>query len=127
MSTYTRIRLTDVDDAAPRLGAGEAQESRFASHDLGGATGVTYHRFKPGQRQPFAHRHEAAEETYVVVAGSGRLKLDDEVLELEPLVAIRVDPPVWRAFEAGPDGLEVVAFGPHHESDGEIAPGWWAD
>ena len=127
MSTYTRIRLTDVEDSAPGLGAGDVQESRFASGDLGGATGVAYHRFKPGQRQTFAHRHDAAEETYVVVAGSGRVKLDDDVLDLEPLVAIRVDPPVWRAFEAGPDGLEVVAFGPHHEGDGEIAPGWWAD
>jgi mannose-6-phosphate isomerase-like protein (cupin superfamily) len=126
MSSYTRIQLTDVADAAPGLGAGEVQESRFAHGDLGGTTGVAYHRFKPGQRQLFAHRHEAAEETYVVVAGSGRVKLDDDVVELEPLVAIRVDPPVWRAFEAGPAGLQVLAFGPHHAGDGEIAPGWWA-
>jgi len=43
------------------------------------------------------------------------------------LDAVRVSPAVTRAFEAGPDGLEVLAFGPHHEGDGELIPGWWSD
>jgi mannose-6-phosphate isomerase-like protein (cupin superfamily) len=75
---------------------------------------------KPGCRQGFAHRHEAAEEVYVVVGGSGRIKLDDEIEEIRTLDAIRVAPKVARAFEAGPEGLELLAFGPRHEGDGEI-------
>jgi hypothetical protein len=62
-----------------------------------------------------------------VLSGSGRLKLDDDILELARLDAVRVSPAVTRAFEAGPDGLEVLAFGPHHEGDGELIPGWWSD
>jgi mannose-6-phosphate isomerase-like protein (cupin superfamily) len=129
-SAYTHSKLTDVDDSAPQMGVGERQESRFATADLGSAhTGVTHHRFRAGMRQAFGHRHhhEDAEEVYVVLSGSGRLKLDDDILELARLDAIRVSPAVTRAFEAGPDGLEVLAFGPHHEGDGELIPGWWSD
>jgi quercetin dioxygenase-like cupin family protein len=130
MSAYTHRKLTDIEDSAPGLGAGELQESRFATADLGTArTGVTHHRFRAGKRQAFGHRHEHpdAEEVYVVIAGSGRMKLDDDVIELGRLDAVRVPPAVTRAFEAGPDGLEVIAFGPHHEGDGEVLPGWWSD
>lgn len=82
---------------------------------------------KPGKRQGFAHRHEDAEEVYVVVGGSGRMKLDDDIIELEPLDAIRVAPQVTRQFEGGPDGLDVLAVGTRHEGDGEVLSGWWAD
>jgi mannose-6-phosphate isomerase-like protein (cupin superfamily) len=75
---------------------------------------------KPGQREAFAHRHRTAEEIYVVLAGTGRVKLDEELVELAPLDAVRVSPGVARSFEAGPDGLHVLIFGPHVESDGEI-------
>jgi mannose-6-phosphate isomerase-like protein (cupin superfamily) len=84
-------------------------------------------RVKPGKRQGFGHRHENAEEVYVVVSGSGRVKLDDEVVELKRLDAIRVSPEVMRQFEADDDGLEILAFGARHEGDGEIVPGWWDD
>ena len=63
----------------------------------------------------------------MVIAGSGRVKLDDDIVELEPLDAIRVAPEVIRQFEGGPDGLQILAFGPRHERDGEILPGWWSD
>jgi mannose-6-phosphate isomerase-like protein (cupin superfamily) len=129
MGDYTRTKLGEVEDSAPGMGVGELQESRFATADLGSAlTGVTHHRFRAGARQAFGHRHhhEDAEEVYVVVSGSGRMKLDDDILELGRLDAIRVSPAVTRAFEAGPDGLEVLAFGPHHEGDGELIPGWWS-
>ena len=80
-------------------------EARFAQDDLDAErTGVSHHRLKPGKRQPFGHKHEQAEEIYVVLGGSGRIKLDDEVIEVEPLDAIRVAPDVTRAFEAGPGG-----------------------
>jgi mannose-6-phosphate isomerase-like protein (cupin superfamily) len=126
---FTFKRLTDVEDSAPKFGFGEFQEARFANDALDAEqTGVTHYRVKPGKRQPFAHRHEHAEEVYVVLAGSGRVKLDDEILEIEPLDAIRVTPGVTRAFEAGRDGLEVLAFGPRRDDDrGEIFRDWWTD
>lgn len=130
MSAYTHRKLADVEDSAPGMGVGELQESRFATADLGTVhTGVTHHRFRAGARQAFGHRHhhEGAEEVYVVLSGSGRMKLDDDIIELRRLDAIRVPPAVTRAFEAGPDGLEVIAVGPHHEGDGELLPGWWSD
>jgi mannose-6-phosphate isomerase-like protein (cupin superfamily) len=125
---YTHVKLTDVQDSAPKFGYGELQEARFATGDLQAEqTGVSYYHIRPGKRQGFAHRHEKAEEVYVVVSGSGRVKLDDEILELEPLDAIRVSPGVIRAFEGGPDGLELLAAGPRHEGDGELLHGWWSD
>ncbi|MBK5220775.1 MAG: cupin domain-containing protein [Thermoleophilia bacterium] len=129
MSTpYTVKRLTDVKDSAQEFGVGEDMEVRFAKDDLDAErTGVSHHRLKPTKRQPFGHQHEEAEEVYVVLGGSGRLKLDDEVIEVEPLDAIRVAPGVIRAFEAGPGGLEVLAIGSRHDGDGKIIPGWWSD
>jgi mannose-6-phosphate isomerase-like protein (cupin superfamily) len=125
---YTLKKLTDVEDSAPRFGFSEVQEARFANNDLEAEhTGVSHHRVKPGRRQAFAHKHENAEEVYVVLAGSGRLKLDDEIVEIEALDAIRVEPAVIRCFEAGPDGLEVLAVGARHDGDGETIPGWWTD
>jgi len=125
---YTHKNLLQVEDAAPKIGLSEWQESRFATSDLDAAeTGVTHHRFKPGQRQGFAHSHERAEELYVVLAGSGRVKLDEDVLELAPLDALRLAPDVLRSWEAGPDGLEVLAFGSRHEGDAQFVPGWWTD
>lgn len=126
---YTLKRLHDVADSAAELGFGETQESRFANRDLETEqTGLSYHRVKPGKRQAFAHRHQHAEEVYVVIAGSGRAKLDDDVVEVGVLDAIRVAPGVIRAFEGGADGLELLAFGPQRSDDrGEILPGWWTD
>jgi mannose-6-phosphate isomerase-like protein (cupin superfamily) len=122
------MKLTEVEDSAPRFGMGEAQQARFAKNDLEAArTGVTLLRLFPGRRSPFGHRHERAEEVYVVLAGSGRIKLDDEILELEPMDAIRVAPEVMRAFEAGPEGFEMLAFGTRHDGDGEVIQGWWSD
>ncbi|CAN5546260.1 hypothetical protein BH20ACT19_BH20ACT19_04090 [soil metagenome] len=125
---YTHKKLSDVEDAAPGFGLGDVQEARFANKALETeSTGFTYQRINPDTRPPFAHRHEGAEEVYVVLSGAGRMKLDDDVLEIEKHDAIRVAPAVTRAFEAGPDGLELLAFGPRHEGDGEIIQGWWTD
>jgi mannose-6-phosphate isomerase-like protein (cupin superfamily) len=125
---YTLRKLTDVDDSASKFGYGELQEARFATKDLEAEeTGLSHHRVKPGKRQGFAHKHEDAEEVYVVLAGSGRVKLDDEIIDIEALDAIRVAPGVTRQFEAGPDGIELIACGARHEGDGELLPGWWSD
>jgi mannose-6-phosphate isomerase-like protein (cupin superfamily) len=125
---YTLKKLTDVEDSAPKFGYEELQEARFATRDLEAEhTGVSHHRVKPGKRQGFAHKHDEAEEVYVVLKGSGRIKLDDEIVDLGALDAIRVAPGVIRAFEGGPDGIELIAFGPRREGDGELLHGWWTD
>jgi mannose-6-phosphate isomerase-like protein (cupin superfamily) len=125
---YTRINLNQVADAAPKFGLGETQEARFATTDLEAeTTGVAYHVIRPGQRSGVAHRHEKAEEVYVVLGGSGRAKLDDAIIDIGALDAIRVAPRVTRSFEAGTDGLTILAFGPHHTGDGEIIQNWWVD
>ena len=125
---YTLKKLTDVKDSALEFGLGDIQEARFAGRDLGAEdTGVALEHLKPNQRSPFGHVHEKAEEIYVVLSGSGRAKLDDEIIDLGPMDALRVSPTVTRAFEAGPDGLELLAFGPHHKGDAETIMGWWSD
>jgi mannose-6-phosphate isomerase-like protein (cupin superfamily) len=125
---YTLKKLTDVEDSAPNFGLSEVQEARFAYDDLEAEhTGLSYHRLKAGKRQGFAHKHENAEEVYVVLAGSGRAKLDDEIIEIEALDALRVAPGVIRGFEAGSGGLEMLAFGPRHAGDGELIQDWWTD
>jgi mannose-6-phosphate isomerase-like protein (cupin superfamily) len=126
--SYTIKNLRDVSDSAPKFGFESVQEARFAWSDLNAErTGLAFHRVKPGCRQGFAHRHDEAEEIYVIISGKGRLKLDDEVVDVAPLDAIRVAPTVTRAFEAGDDGLELLAFGARHEGDGEIVtdPSFW--
>ena len=125
---YTHKKLTDVKDSAPQFGLGDFQEARFASQDLETErTGFTLQRIKPGVRPPMGHRHDEAEEVYVVIAGSGRAKLDDDILELGTLDALRVAPKITRAFEAGPDGMDLLAFGARHEGDGEVIMDWWKD
>ena len=129
MAAYTHKNLMQVHDAAPDLGLAEWQASRFAGADLGAErNGFAHHRIKPDTRQGFAHRHEQAEEVYVVLGGSGRVKLDDDIVDLQPLDAVRVAPHVFRTWEAGPDGLELLAFGARHEDDEtDFIPGWWTD
>ena len=125
---FTHKNLRDVEDSAPKFGYEEVQEARFANKDLETEdTGVSHLRVKPGKRQGFAHKHDEAEEVYVVVAGSGRVKLDDEIVEITELDAIRVSPGVIRQFEAGDDGIELIAVGALHEGDGDLVPDWWTD
>ena len=123
---HERVNLSDVEDAAPAGGFDDRWEARVARSDLGAEqTGLTYFRLHPGKRSPFSHRHTDAEEIYVVLGGSGSVKLDDELIEVRELDAVRVAPRVARAFEAGPGGLELLAFGPHHGDDGEPVDDPW--
>jgi quercetin dioxygenase-like cupin family protein len=124
---HTHINLDDVDDAAVENGLGHRWEARVAREPLGAQqTGVTHFRLKPGKRSPFVHRHREAEEVYVILGGSGQVRLDGELTDVRVLDAIRIAPEVARAFEAGPDGLEFIAFGPHH-SDGEPVEDPWVE
>jgi mannose-6-phosphate isomerase-like protein (cupin superfamily) len=125
---HTQINLADVEDAAQANGFGDRWEARVAREALGAEqTGLTHFRLRPGKRSPFMHRHRQAEEVYLVLAGTGRIKLDDEIFDLQTLDAIRVAPQVARAFEAGPEGLEFIAFGPHYEADGEPVQSSWVE
>jgi quercetin dioxygenase-like cupin family protein len=118
---YTIKNLREVEDMADAQGIGEVQEARFAHGDLDAEqTGVSLQRVKPGKRHAFAHRHKTAEEIFVVLSGTGRVKLDDKVEEIGPLDAIRISPPVTRAFEADDDGLDLLIFGPRAKGDAEI-------
>jgi mannose-6-phosphate isomerase-like protein (cupin superfamily) len=125
-SPYMRVNLGDVDDAAPANGFGDRWEARVAGAALEAErTGLTHFRLRPGKRSPFSHRHYDADEINVVLSGSGRIKLDDRLQDVRPLDAIRVAPRVARAFEAGPGGLELLAFGPRFNGDGEPVDDPW--
>jgi uncharacterized cupin superfamily protein len=118
---YTIKNLRDVEDMAASQGFGEVQEARFAHGDLGAEkTGFSLQRVKPGKRHAFAHRHKEMEEIYVILSGSGRIKLDDQIEEVGPLDAIRIGPSVVRACEAGDEGLEILMFGPRAKGDAEM-------
>ena len=126
--SYTKKNLREVEDAAVKHGFSETQIARFAGGDLGcERIGLALEGVKPNRRQAFGHRHEEDEEVYVVIDGSGRMRLGEDLIEVGPLDAIRVAPGVWRSFEAGPDGLQMIAFGTHTDGDGEIDPGFWTD
>lgn len=121
-----QINLAEVKDAAPAGGFADRWQARVARTALGAQqTGVTHFRLLGGKRSPFAHRHSNAEEIYVILSGTGNLKLDDEIIAVRALDAVRVDAEVARAFEAGSDGLEFLAFGPHHPGDGEPVDDDW--
>ncbi len=126
--SYTIRNLRDIKDVAPQFGFDSIQEAHFGRNELEAEdTGLAFHVIKPG-RHGGAHRHEAAEEICVVLAGSGQVSLDGEVSEIGALDAIRIAPKVARAFAAGPEGLEFIVFGPHHEKDGELLDeDPWAD
>jgi mannose-6-phosphate isomerase-like protein (cupin superfamily) len=118
MSKFSKANLREIDDAAgehaPDL------EARFGRKHLDSKhLGVSYFRYAPGFRTGSAHSHREQEEAYVVVAGSGRLKLDDEIVELRQWDVIRVAPEVTRAFEGGPDGLELIAVGNDRPEGGD--------
>lgn len=124
-ASYSKVNLGEVEDAAPANGFGERWEARVARTALGAEqTGATLFRLRPGKRSPFVHRHREAEEIYVVLRGGGRVKLGEEIRPVAPLDAIRIAPELPRAFEAGPDGLEFVAFGTHHADGEPVADDW---
>lgn len=130
---YSKVNLKDdVQDSAPGFGFAPDMEARFASSDLElEHSGVGYERLSPNFRVPFGHTHKGQEELYVIVSGSGRVKIDDEIVDFRQWDTIRVPPGAMRCFEAGSDGAEVLAFGaPRMEdprADTEMRPGWWSD
>jgi mannose-6-phosphate isomerase-like protein (cupin superfamily) len=126
MAGYTIKNLRELEDVAVKNGMGEQMEARMPREPLDAEdTGLALIKILPGERQPFAHKHKAAEEIYVVLSGAGTMKLDDEIVEVGPMDAIRMAPGVGRGLEAGPEGLEIIAFGPRHEDDVEMLKEFW--
>jgi mannose-6-phosphate isomerase-like protein (cupin superfamily) len=127
---YTLKNLKrDVEDSAVQYGLSPTLEARFARDPLElENAGVSYLRVAPGERVPWGHTHKQQEEVYVVVGGSGRIKLDDEIVDLEPWDAVRIAKETMRAVEAGPDGIELILFGAPNAGpgDAELAQGWWS-
>jgi mannose-6-phosphate isomerase-like protein (cupin superfamily) len=131
MSSYTLVNLkSDVEDQAPKFGFSPNLESRFARKTLElENSGLSYYKVAPGFRLPFGHRHVDQEEIYLVLSGSARMKLEDEIVELGQWDALRVAADVTRGFEAGPDGAELLAFGApsNDNADAEMVQDWWTD
>ena len=128
MSDYTIVNLLELDDTVQ--GRLPGLEGRFSRKHLGSRDlGVSHWKYGPDLRNPVAHHHREQEEAYVVIAGSGRVRLDDEIRDIRQWDVIRVAPEVVRAFEAGPDGLELIAVGgPRPEGgDGEPTDAPWPD
>src|SRR6186997_553754 len=99
----------DLEDIGSRFDGAPDLEFRLATDALElEQSGLSLQRVPPGYRFPYGHTHEKQEEVYVVVGGSGRMKLDDEIVELKQWDAVRVSAGTWRGYEAGPDGLELI-------------------
>jgi mannose-6-phosphate isomerase-like protein (cupin superfamily) len=129
MADYTKLNLKEVENQSPKFGLTE-MEFRSARVPLELENfGVSYLRVDPNYRVPFGHKHNVQEEVYVIVSGSARLKLDDEVIELKPMDAVRIHKDTMRNFEGGPEGVEVLAIGAPSTGpgDGPMTQDWWTD
>jgi mannose-6-phosphate isomerase-like protein (cupin superfamily) len=129
MSDYTIKNLMEIEDSTGESAPGV--QARFARKHIDSTDlGVTYIRYDPGVRSPIGHSHREQEEVYVVVSGSGRVKLDDEIVEVRAWDVVRVAPPTVRGFEGGPEGIELIAIGSTRPEGGDGVPapeGWWAE
>jgi mannose-6-phosphate isomerase-like protein (cupin superfamily) len=127
MANYTVKNIKELDNAAEQFGL-EGMEARFARKALElEQFGFSYQKMRPDYRQPFGHRHGSQEEVYLVLDGGGRVKVEDEILELVRWDALRVPPGTTRQFESGNDGLELLVIGGTPAGDAETIPNWWVD
>ena len=123
----------DVADVGSNFDGAPDLEFRLATQALAlEKSGLGYQRVPPNYRFPYGHTHKTQEEVYVVVGGSGRMKLDDEIVELKEWDAVRVSPGTWRGYEAGPGGLEILVIGApnlgeNRRTDVEGRRDWWTD
>jgi mannose-6-phosphate isomerase-like protein (cupin superfamily) len=129
LAGYTKLNLKEVENQSPKFGITE-MEFRSARVPLElENSGLSYLRVEPNYRVPFGHRHNVQEEVYVLLSGSARLKLDDEVIDMKPLDAVRIHKDTMRNFEGGPEGAEVLAIGAPNTGpgDGPMTQDWWTE
>jgi uncharacterized cupin superfamily protein len=123
----------DLEDIGSLFDGAPDLEFRAATKPLElKKSGVSYQRVPPGYRFPYGHTHKVQEEVYVVLSGSGRMKVDDEIVELRAWDAVRVAAGAWRGYEAGPEGLEILVIGAPNlgdtpREDVEGKRNWWAE
>jgi mannose-6-phosphate isomerase-like protein (cupin superfamily) len=134
VSGFSRVNLkADLDDLGSNFDGDPGLEFRAATKALGlEHSGLTYQRVPPGVRFPYGHTHKTQEEVYVVVGGGGRMKVDDEVIDLREWDAVKVPPGAWRGYEAGPGGLVMLvigapSLGDNPRDDVEGTRDWWSD
>jgi mannose-6-phosphate isomerase-like protein (cupin superfamily) len=131
MAGYSVENLKEVQNQGENFGIDPSElQLRMAKDPLECANaGISYLKLGPDFRVPFGHTHKTQEEIYVLITGSGRMKIGDDVVELEQWDAVRVPPDTMRGFEAGPDGLGLIAIGSPSTGpgDAEVTPGWWSD
>jgi mannose-6-phosphate isomerase-like protein (cupin superfamily) len=128
MPDYKLVNMMDVENMA--AGRMPGMEARFARKTIESEhLGISFFRIDAEVRQPFGHRHQEQEEAYLILEGSGRLRLDDEIVEVKPWDLIRVAPQVVRAFESGSGGLAYIAVGNDRPEggDAEMIQGFWSD
>ena len=131
MANYTKLNLRkEVEDQAPKFDMSPEMEYRpgRAALDLENS-GVSFFKLQPDFRVPFGHKHNEQEEVYIVVDGTARVKLDDEILELEPWDAVRIHKDTMRNLEGGPEGATILLFGAPNagSGDAQMTQGWWPD
>jgi mannose-6-phosphate isomerase-like protein (cupin superfamily) len=131
---FTQLNLReDLDDLGSNFDGPPDLEFRAATAALElEHSGLTFQRVPPDYRFPYGHTHKTQEEVYVVVRGTGRMKVDDEIIDLKEWDAVRVPPGSWRGYEAGPDGLELLIIGAPNlgenpRGDVEGTRDWWGD
>jgi mannose-6-phosphate isomerase-like protein (cupin superfamily) len=125
---YKIVNIKELEDMAVKFGLSPNLEARFGRSATDAKQGgFSYQKLAADFRQPFGHRHEGQEEFYVVLGGSGRVTLDGETHDLKPWDVVRVAPSVARGFEAGPTGLEFLAFGAGEGGDAEMLESFWED
>ena len=121
----------DLADIGPRFDGAPDLEFRAVTEALGlEQSGLSYQHVPPGYRFPYGHTHKKQEEVYVVLRGSGRMKVDHEIVELREWDAVRIPPGTWRGYEAGPDGLEILVIAAPNVDQREDVDGqrdWWVD
>jgi mannose-6-phosphate isomerase-like protein (cupin superfamily) len=130
MAGFTKVNLKEVEDQAPNFGLSPNLELRMARVPLDMEnSGMSYQRIAPNFRIPFGHKHKNQEEVYVVLSGSLRMKVEDDVHELKQWDAVRVHKDTMRGFEGGAEGAEVIAIGAPNTGpgDAEVVQGWWSD
>ena len=128
MADHAKINLRDeAEDQAPKFSMPEGIEARFARKAMGDSpqSGVSYFAYGPDFKTAFGHTHSEQEETYVIVAGAGTARVGEEDVELRTWDALRVSPGVPHALAAGPEGLEMIAFGAGPAGDAEMINDFW--